>query len=100
MVRHIVMWNYKEGLTAEENRRNAQKIKEELEGLVPVIPGVISLRVLTERLPSGGRDLLLDSLFESEEALQSYQVHPEHIRVSGFIGSVTQDRFCVDFRDE
>lgn len=30
MIRHIVAWNFKEGLSDEENRQNAEKIKKDL----------------------------------------------------------------------
>jgi hypothetical protein len=36
-------------------------------------------------------------LFENEEALATYQAHPEHKRVSVFVGSVMQDRACIDY---
>lgn len=30
MVRHIVAWSFKEEFSAEENKRNAEKIKQDL----------------------------------------------------------------------
>ena len=47
MVRHIVMWNYKEHLTDAEKKEAAQKIAENLERLKDQIPGIISLKVST-----------------------------------------------------
>ncbi len=97
MVRHIVCWNYKDGFSDEQNRENALKIKEELEGLVGKIDGIVELHVFTDMLPTSNRSFVLNSLFESEQALAAYQVHPEHKRVGGFINSVMQDKVCVDF---
>ena len=97
MVRHIVAWNYKEGLTESENKANALKIKTELEALAGCIDGIIEIKVYAETLKSGNRDVVLNSLFESREALAAYQIHPEHKKVSEFVRTVMQDRACIDY---
>ncbi|MCL2839458.1 MAG: Dabb family protein [Defluviitaleaceae bacterium] len=99
MVRHIVAWNYKDGFSASENQANAKKVKLELEALKHTIKGIIQITVHINLLPSSNKDLVLDSVFESEEALAAYQVHPEHKRVSAFVGTVTQNRACVDYHE-
>jgi len=99
MVRHIVAWNFKDGLTETENKANAQEIKSEVEALTRLIPGIIALNVRIDILPSGNRDIVLNSLFENEAALIAYQSHPEHKKVAAFIGAVTQDRVCVDYEE-
>ena len=97
MIRHIVTWNFKSGFNDAENRANAQKVKAELESLTAVIPGIVSLEVIVQALPSGTRDVALNSLFVSEETLAAYQVHPEHVRVSQFVGTVLTNRTCLDY---
>ncbi|HCQ89681.1 MAG TPA: stress protein [Clostridium sp.] len=97
MVRHIVTWNYKDGFSEEENKENATKVKNELEAVVEKINGIIELKVHINALSSSNRDIVLNSLFESEEALAAYQIHPEHKRVSSFIGSVMKNRTCIDY---
>ena len=96
MIRHIVMWNYKDGFTAADNKANARQIKQELEALTDCIEGIIELKVYIDVLPSSNKDIILDSLFTSEEALAAYQTHPGHQRVSAYVGSVLQDRVCID----
>ena len=97
MIRHIVTWNFKDGFTENENKENAQKIKSTLESLAQIIDGVIELNVHIDPLPSSNRDLLLNSLFQSEAALSTYQTHPEHKKIGTFIGTVMQNRSCVDY---
>lgn len=99
MVRHIVTWNFKDGFTEYENKENAQKIKSSLEYLAQVIDGVVELNVHIDPLPSSNRDLILNSLFQSEEALATYQTHPEHKKIGTFIGTVMQNRSCVDYHE-
>lgn len=101
MVKHIVMWKHQDNFTEEEKKEHAKIIKESLEALKDKVPGVISVQVITEPLSSGSghADLILDSAFESEEALNSYQVHPEHVKAATFVRSVVKDRICIDYRE-
>lgn len=99
MVKHIIIWNFKEGFSDSENRSNALKVKEGLEGLKGKIPGLLSIKVTVDLLPSSTGNILLYSAFESEEALKGYQVNPEHVKVAQFVRAVTQNRRCVDFAE-
>ncbi|MDL2289468.1 Dabb family protein [Clostridia bacterium OttesenSCG-928-F22] len=97
MVRHIVCWNFQHKFSLAEREKYAQQIKQELEALKDSIPGIIELTVYTSLLPTGNKDVLLNSLFESEAALAAYQTHPEHGRVSNFVGTILQERVCADY---
>lgn len=97
MVRHIVAWNYKDGLSKEENKENALKVKTELESLTQWITEIMEIKVHINVLPSSNRDIILNSLFESKEALDAYQIHPEHKRVSEYVGTVMENRTCIDY---
>ena len=97
MVRHIVMWTYKEGLTDRENHENAIKIKSELEALKHSIEEVIEMKVHINTLSSSNMDIMLDSSFENEETMARYKVHPEHMKIAGFIGAVLQNRTVIDY---
>lgn len=98
MVKHIILWTLKEELTAEEKVNVKAGIKTGLEGLAGKIPGLVEIKVYTEGLPSSNADLMLDSTFESEEALKGYAVHPEHVAVAdGKVRPYTAVRSCLDF---
>ena len=97
MLRHIVMWNYKEGLSDSQNQENAKKLKAELEALKDSIQEVMEIKVHINSLPSSNMDIMLDSLFENEEALEIYKKHPEHVKIAEFVGSVLQNRACIDY---
>jgi hypothetical protein len=98
MVRHIVAWNYADGFSTEENLRNAEIIKKELENLKGMIDGIVSLQVYVNPVDTSDADILLDSTFESEEALKAYTIHPEHVRVgTNYVKPVVKNRRCIDF---
>ena len=78
MVKHIILWTLKEMSEDERNRVKAD-IKAGLEGLAGQIPGLLDIKVVTEgRLETSNADLMLDSSFESFDALKNYAVHPAH----------------------
>ena len=97
MIQHIVSWNYADGFSSEENKDNAQKVKADLEALKQMVDGILELKVYTELLPSGNKDIVLYSLFENAECLHAYQVHPAHVRVSACVGTVMKNRVCMDY---
>ncbi len=97
MVNHYVFWNLNETLTNEEKAEAGQKIKEKLEAVGKLVPGVVSLEVRINELDSSNRDVALLSSFESVEALGAYQVHPEHVNAGSYIKTVTCNRTCFDF---
>ena len=97
MLRHIITWNYGDGFTEDENRENALKIKEGFEALNNNIAGLVDIRVFINELPTSNKDLILNCLFESTEALAFYKDDPNHQRVSSFVKSVMKDRACIDY---
>ncbi len=99
MVNHIVLWNLREELSEAEKKEAALRIKKELEAVKDEVDGVVSLKVVIDGLSSGNRDIALISVFETEEALKAYQVHPAHINAAGFVGSVTANRTCFDYEE-
>lgn len=75
MVTHIVFWALKDEAEGHSKRENAEHIKEMLEALVGVVPGLIEAKVGINE--NGGKyDAALFSKFESWDALHAYDSHP------------------------
>ncbi|MCR5122047.1 MAG: Dabb family protein [Ruminococcus sp.] len=98
MVKHIIIWDFKDELTAEQKKSAAQRMKTELEALVGVIEGLKSLHVATDLLGSSNGDITLDSEFEDEKALAYYADHPEHVKIKEFVRTVVKARKCADYK--
>ena len=77
MVKHVILWSLKEEVANKDEVKAG--IKEGLEGLKGVVPGLIDIQVITGGLSSSNMDLMLDSTLESEEALKGYAEHPESV---------------------
>lgn len=97
MVKHIILWNLKDELSQSEKEESALRIKRKLEDLKGKIPGLVEIEVIIKPLSGSNAEVMLDSTFESEEALNGYQVHPEHVKAATFVRSVTCNRMCMDY---
>ncbi len=98
MVKHIILWQLKDELSAEEKKAVKVGIKEGLESLVGKVPGLKEVKVQIDCLESSNADVMLDSTLESAEALKGYAVHPEHVAVAnGKVRPYTKNRVCMDF---
>ena len=98
MVRHVIVWTLKDEYSDSEKKTIKAGIKEGLEGLKDKVPGIIEIKVYTDKLPSSNADLILDSSFENEDALKGYSVHPAHVAVADEkVRPYTKQRSCFDF---
>ena len=82
MVKHVILGQLKEEYDEEQKAKIKQGIKEGLEGLQGKIPGLLEIKVYTDPLKTANSDVMLDSKFESEAALNGYTVHPDHVEVA------------------
>jgi hypothetical protein len=97
MVKHIILWTLKEEYNTPEVKNG---IKTSLEALLGVIPGLVEIKVQTERLDSSNADVMLYSVFEDGEALKGYAVHPAHVQAADTkVRPFTATRLCMDFAE-
>lgn len=98
MVKHVILWTLKNEFSDEQKNEIKKGIKEGLEGLKGQVPGLTDIVVNINPLPSSNCDVMLDSSFESEEALKGYAVHPAHVAVAdGKVRPYTASRTCMDY---
>jgi hypothetical protein len=98
MVKHIVLWNLKDNALGDTKKNNALQMKEKLEALNGVIPGLLHLEVgLDFTEGTGHAEVALYAELASPEALAAYQQHPAHQQLLPFINAVTSSRLVVDY---
>lgn len=98
MVKHVILWQLKDELSDSEKVEVRKGIKTNLEALQGKIPGLLEIKVQVDYLASSNADVMLDSLFENEEALKGYAVHPEHVKVAdNNVRPYTKTRVCIDY---
>lgn len=95
MVKHIILWQLKEEFNNDSIKND---IKVNLEALLGVIPGLIEIKVELNPLASSNADVMLYSVFESENALKGYAIHPAHVEVANTkVRPFTATRLCMDY---
>lgn len=100
MITHIVMWKLKDHAQGRTKLENAIKMKKDLEALKTSIDGILKLEVgINVCESSQAYDVVLNSEFADQHALDSYQVHPDHVKVSDSITDLRVERFVVDYEN-
>ena len=98
MVKHLILWQLKDELSAEEKSVIKTEMKAGLEALEGKIPGLLDVKVQIEGLTSSNAEVMLDTTFTDEEALKVYATHPEHVAVADSkVRPFTKTRLCLDF---
>ena len=96
MIRHIVSWKLK-AVEPSARAQAAAEIAEALEGLIPVIPEIMALSVSRDvSANEKNHHVVLVADFASLDDLETYLVHPTHIRAAGVVGARVSARACVD----
>ncbi|QLC50081.1 Dabb family protein [Methanolobus zinderi] len=98
MLKHIVMWKLKASAEGRTKQENAKLMKEKLENLQEMISEIEIIEVgININQSDAAFDVTLYSEFRDEEALVSYQKHPEHVKVADFVGKIVNERAVVDY---
>ena len=90
MIRHIVMWKFKEG----EDPTDFLNGLKALQGQIPQIRYMELHRSCVE---NADYDALLISDFDSLEDLNIYKKDPRHVAVSALCKKIRTDRSAIDF---
>jgi len=98
MLKHIVMWKFKDEAEGHSKAENCRYVKEQLSQLPSLIPVIRSLEVgLNSVSGSMAWDMVLVTEFASKDDLDLYAMHPEHVKISDFVAKVRLERAVVDY---
>ena len=98
MYKHIVMWKLEEKAEGSSKQENALKLKSRLESLRDTISEIRNIEVgIDTSCSENSFDLVFYSEFDSKESYHRYLDHPDHIKVSKFVGKVRLERIVVDY---
>ncbi|MGD9488390.1 MAG: Dabb family protein [Calditrichaceae bacterium] len=98
MVKHIVLWRFKTEGDTDNKLRKMQKLKIMIEALRENIDGILELEVgIDINNSESSADMVLYSVFESRQAYDFYQAHPEHQKVASKLKEITLERRVADY---
>ena len=97
MIRHVVMWKLKENAEGKTKEENLAIIRDSLLALPAKIAQIRRMEVGFDLSNTDvSMDLLLLSEFDTKEDLQTYAVHPEHVKVGAYVKKVVETRVVLD----
>ena len=99
MIKHIVFFRLQDEAEGHTKLENAQIIKEDLLSLREKIDVLVSEEVGIN-IPNAKKtdyDVCLICEFRTWEDVDTYQNHPEHLKVAGYIAKVRSARAAVDY---
>ena len=99
MLKHIVMWRYKDGVDGKTALEHSAWMKENLEALMGVVPELHSLEYGIDvlRTPSS-YDGVLTVTVDDIDALSRYANHPEHPKIVDYAKRVADPLPSFSFR--
>jgi quinol monooxygenase YgiN len=91
VIKHIVMWKLK-------NARDAERFAQLLSTCQHLVPGMIEFEVASAsgKLEANA-DVVLYSVFANRSALNDYQDHPLHLKISAELGAMRDTRMVLDY---
>ena len=91
MINHIVMWTLKNSEDAEKVKSQILIIKDEIDEIVDFEVGI--------NIADSPRacDIVLVSTFKNMDDLNTYRVHPEHLKLIEFLSSYRDQVYAVDY---
>lgn len=96
MVKHIVMWKYKEELTRDAIEKLEKDLKKGAEDMNGNIKGLIKAVFMKNVNEKEYHDICLYCEFESFEDVENYQDDPVHVAFKNIIVPNVKDRVCID----
>lgn len=94
---HMVMWKLN-GATAQARQVQAQALVRTFEAMRGKLPGLLRMDVGANLIEAADAcDLALCMVFESRQALEVYNAHPEHLKIKKMMGPLRLARSQVDF---
>ena len=98
MINHVVLFKLKKYESESEKQNVIGSIEDALLGLLSKIDELKFIEVgVNYELASKSHDVCLITHFETVEQLDSYRIHPEHLKVAELIGQHAVERAAVDF---
>lgn len=97
MIRHVVVFKL-QATDPDVKQQNFLEMKSRLEKLVACDPGIVSISVSKGMdLVDFHWDVILTGDYETQQALDNYQVHPDHKDFIAWVANVISDKVVIDF---
>ncbi len=95
-MKHIVLFQLIEEMSADERKNLMAGFKESIEALPATIPNIQKIEVGFNENPAESWDMALIGEFASLADIEAYAKHPDHVAVAQLLKGYVKGRSCVD----
>jgi hypothetical protein len=100
VLKHIVAWKILKNGTQEERVESTKIFREKIEYLKTIIPELEEAVVGFNIAEGDVFHVCIDSRFKDEKSLESYLVHPEHLKVREYMNEIAFDKMIFDYYED
>lgn len=100
MVKHIVMFKFRDDVPAQLRAEASAAFKSGIEALPQVISEIRDIHVGFNINENEQWDICLDSTFDTLDDVRTYAAHPAHKAVGKELMQHIAGRSCVDFEQD
>ena len=98
MVKHIVMWKFKDGVSEEQKEKMRRELPGYFERLIDKVPSLKGVSFVSYPLDSSTHDLALFTEHDDAAGLSAYANHPEHQALANSkVRPFTVERAALDY---
>lgn len=100
MIKHIVMLKFHENANGKSKNENLKIAKDMIDGLKEKISEIVEMKCGLNCNPANNEksfDLVIDSVFNNLEEIDSYKIHPAHMELVDFLNNVRERTVYVDY---
>ena len=98
MIKHIVMWKFKDVAEGKSREENIAVVKDGLYSLIGQISEIRNMEIGVDVMhTAASMDMMLLVEFDSVEDLKAYAADPRHLSVAEYIGKVVSSRIVLDY---
>lgn len=97
MIKHIVFWKLHKDGTDEQRQASIEEFRQKTAYLKTIIPEIKEATVGSNISAGDVYHVCIDSVFCSQEELDTYINHPEHLKVREFMNSISYDKAVFDY---
>lgn len=97
MIRHVVMWKFKDEAEGKTKAENMQIVRDSLFALLPIIPELKLMEIDCDISHTDmSYDMMLTTEFDTIADMKVYAEHPEHKKVQAYVKAVREARIVLD----
>lgn len=98
MLKHVVMWKFKENAENRSKIENMSLVRDRLYALVGTVPQIKKMVIGFDCGKTAmSFDMILLTEFETKEDYEIYAVDQEHAKVKKIVAATTESRVVIDY---